>query len=357
MRIVQIIDSLEVGGAEKMAVNYANSLSEKVSFSGIIATRKQGDLYNQIENKENYFFLNRKGLLDIGSVFRLKTYLKKNKIDFIHAHGTSFFIAFCSKIFFPKVKIIWHDHNGARPSQNWNQNKLLLFCSIFFSGIIVVNHDLALWCKKVLKFKKVLYLPNFISNNIHQEKQTLLKGEAGKKILCLANLRNPKNHNLLVNIAIKTFEKYPDWSFHLVGKDSSDDYSKQLKEKILLNNLSNNVFIYGLKTDTFHIINQATICVLTSTSEGLPVALLEYGMQEKPVLSTDVGQIPMIIYDEKNGYIVSVTDEKLFYKRLEMLIESPSIRANFGAELNNNILENYSEKFVLKKYLYWINLL
>jgi len=32
MRIVQIIDSLEIGGAEKMAVNYANALSRKIDF-------------------------------------------------------------------------------------------------------------------------------------------------------------------------------------------------------------------------------------------------------------------------------------------------------------------------------------
>ena len=37
MRIVQIIDSLEVGGAEKMAINYANALSKRVDFSGLVA--------------------------------------------------------------------------------------------------------------------------------------------------------------------------------------------------------------------------------------------------------------------------------------------------------------------------------
>ena len=35
MRIVQIIDSLEVGGAEKMAVNYANALVGQINFSGL----------------------------------------------------------------------------------------------------------------------------------------------------------------------------------------------------------------------------------------------------------------------------------------------------------------------------------
>ena len=32
MRIIQIIDSLDIGGAEKMAVNYANSLAKNIEF-------------------------------------------------------------------------------------------------------------------------------------------------------------------------------------------------------------------------------------------------------------------------------------------------------------------------------------
>ena len=39
MRIIQLIDSLEAGGAERMAVSYANALSEDIEFSALVATR------------------------------------------------------------------------------------------------------------------------------------------------------------------------------------------------------------------------------------------------------------------------------------------------------------------------------
>ena len=32
MRILQLIDSLEAGGAERMAVNYANALAKQIDF-------------------------------------------------------------------------------------------------------------------------------------------------------------------------------------------------------------------------------------------------------------------------------------------------------------------------------------
>jgi hypothetical protein len=42
VRIIQIIDSLEAGGSERMAISYANALAEQIDFSGLVATRKEG---------------------------------------------------------------------------------------------------------------------------------------------------------------------------------------------------------------------------------------------------------------------------------------------------------------------------
>ena len=94
MRIVQIIDSLEAGGAERMAVNYANGLAEIIEFSGLISTRNEGNLLYNLNSSVNYLFLNKKSALDFSALYRLKKYCKLNKIEFVHAHSSSFFIAF-----------------------------------------------------------------------------------------------------------------------------------------------------------------------------------------------------------------------------------------------------------------------
>ena len=71
MRIVQIIDSLEIGGAERMAVNYANVLSEKTEFSGLIASRKEGLIISELIDGVSYLFLKKKKKIDVKAVFRL----------------------------------------------------------------------------------------------------------------------------------------------------------------------------------------------------------------------------------------------------------------------------------------------
>jgi len=132
MRVLQIIDSLEAGGAERMAVNYANALAYELDFSGLIATRKEGPLVSQIKSNVEYLFLDRKSTVDLKLIFRLRSFIYKHKINIVHAHGTSFFIAVLLKLIYPRIKIIWHEHYGSRVSQSRMDNITLFFSSIFF---------------------------------------------------------------------------------------------------------------------------------------------------------------------------------------------------------------------------------
>jgi glycosyltransferase involved in cell wall biosynthesis len=244
MRIVQIIDSLEIGGAERMAVNYANALSKRITFSGLIATRKEGLLLNQIDEKVSYLFLKKQRKIDFQAIFRLREYLKKNKVNIIHAHGSSFFIAVLVKLTLPKIKIVWHDHYGSRVNESKKQNKVLIIASLFFASILVVNHQLEEWNKKNMICKNVIFIPNFsLESNNHQE-ITNLKGTNGKRIVFVANLKNPKNHILILKAFFDLKLNESDWSLHLIGKDYFDSYSDLLKNFIKLHSLENNIYIY-----------------------------------------------------------------------------------------------------------------
>jgi glycosyltransferase involved in cell wall biosynthesis len=258
------------------------------------------------------------------------------------------------KLFYPKIKIIWHDHNGLSEFISVHNFYILKKASFFFNGIIGVNYQIKNWAKIKLKCKVVIYLPNFTNIEVSTQKETVLKGLNGKRILCLANLRDQKNHFLLLEVAEKLKKTKPDWTFHLVGKDFEDNYSAKIKGLIQRKKLGNTVFVYGSKNDVNNIINQADIAILTSKSEGLPVALIEYGLMSKPVILTNVGEIPFIIQDDINGFIVGVNEVEMFYERLIQLIDDSTLRLRFGNYLHQTILENHSEEGVIINYLNWI---
>lgn len=348
MRILQLIDSLESGGAERIAVNYANALAGRVSFSGLVTTRKEGVLVHQLKNQVSYLFLNRKGTFDANAVFRLKSFIKKNKIAIVHAHGTSFFIAVLLKLIYPQIKIIWHEHYGARVQQSRMDNITLFFSSVFFSSVFVVNHQLEAWVKNKLAVKNVFCIPNFTTFETENQKLTSLKGNKDKRIVCLANLKNPKNHLVLLTAFNNMKIKDLGWSLHLIGKDYQDEYSTLLKQYIKFNSLENHIFIYGSRTDIQHILSQAIVGMLVSTAEGFPVTLLEYGLAKLPVISTNVGYCPLIVKDNFSGLLFDPLRISQLEAQLSKIISEKELRESFGLHLYKEVLENYSKESVLK---------
>lgn len=354
MRVVQLIDSLEAGGAERMAVNYANALAEEIEFSALVATRKEGVLKKQLLEKVDYLFLDKRKTLDWKSVVKLRDYVLKHQLTIIQAHSSSFFLAVLVKLTLPSIKIIWHDHYGNSEFLEERPKYILQLASFFFNGIIAVNEKLKSWDLAVLRCENGIYLANFATIQNEVVVQTKLHGQAGKRIVCLANLRPQKNHFLVLDVAAKLKLSHPEWSFHLLGKDFKDSYSQELKDKIIKDKLSNHVFVYDSCSDVAAVLEQAQIGILTSESEGLPVALLEYALYKKAVLLTDVGQVGDIVEDNLNGFIVPSNDKELFYQRLVELIEDKILQENFAERLHQKVVVQFSATSIIKEYMHWL---
>lgn len=354
MRIIQLIDSLEAGGAERMAVNYANALSGQIAFSALVATRSEGVLKEELKKEVPYLFLNRKRRIDIGAVLRLKQFVKVHNVSIVHAHGTSFFMAVLLKLVAFKVKVVWHDHNGNRSNQTRNENKVLRVCSLFFSYVFTVNKELESWSIDNLLTKKVLYVPNFTVVDNTAKTQTILKGNDGRRIVCLSNLRHPKNHLFLITAFSESNLASRGWTLHLIGRDGQDHYSDAVKSLIIDYKLEQSVFIYGSRTDVYFILGQATLGVLASSYEGFPVTLLEYGLSGLAVISTNVGYCKEIIHHEHNGLLI---DPNTISDLVEGFVkmESDVLRRKLGAQLYEDVSTTYSAKKVIASVVFYYN--
>ena len=346
MKVLQLIDSLEAGGAERVAVNIANALVTEISKSYLCSTRQEGILKASLDPKVDYLFLNKKRTFDLKAIIRLKYFIKKEQIDIIHAHSSSFFTATLVKLLYPKIKIIWHDHYGHSEFLHRRPIRILQLCSYFFNHVFSVNQLLASWAERKLYVKSVSYLPNFSVEN-KQSLVTQLKGVEGKRIVCLANLRPQKDHINLLHAFKAISNQHQDWTLHLVGKDFEDDYSNTVKQHIVDLKLSNQVFFYGSCSDTSAILKHCDIGVLSSKSEGLPLALLEYGLTSLPTIATNVGQCEEVIIDEQTGLLVSSENPNALSEALGSYINNPSKREVLGHSLYLHIDKNFSKKAII----------
>lgn len=351
MNVLQVIDTLDAGGAEKLAVSYANALAKKGCNSFLCATRKEGLLKNQLHDDVGYLFLERTSTFDFKAISRLVTFIKKHKISIVHAHASSYFIVTLLKFRLPKLKFVWHDHYGK--SEQLAQRKVLpiKMASLQMNAVIAVNDILEKWAIQKLFVKNVQFFSNFPVKNAQEEKQTFLKGTAGKRILCLANLRPQKDHHNLLEAFQEVHQTFPDWTLHLVGKDFEDDHATSVKESINTKQLTEAVFVYGSCPDVGHIVSQSEIGVLSSKSEGLPIALLEYGLHGLSSIATNVGQCDKVIPNDDYGFLVSPSNSKELMEQLIFLIKNTKERKTKGEKLQQYILDNFSEDAIIDKLL------
>ena len=350
MRVLQLIDSLNPGGAETVAVSYANALLSVTDGSYLCTTRAEGLLQEKIDRQVGYLFLKRQRTLDFGAITRLIKFCKKHNIHVIHAHATSFFIARVAVLFLPKCTLVWHDHYGNSELLNQRPTRWLGLFSKRFDAIIAVNQQLKDWAEARLKSNRVYFLKNAVPKpESNLEFKTKLNGKAGKRIVHLANFRAQKDHLNVLTAFSEVVKSHPDASLHLVGMHWNDSYYESVLNTIASLKIEKQVSIHGPVKQAYQVLLQANIGVLSSASEGLPMALLEYGMAGLAVVCTAVGQCQDVV--KGHGQCVAPNNSTVLANALNGYLGNQELLKSNAESYKNHIEQQYSIQSIIPKLL------
>jgi len=135
---------------------------------------------------------------------------------------------------------------------------------------------------------------------------------------------------------------------HLIGEDPQTSYSASIMKALGNSPVKQKIFYYGTQSEILPLLKQADLGVLSSRSEGLPLALLEYGIAGLPVVCTNVGQCSEVI--NKYGIIVEKENARLLFEGILTYLND---RVKMKEEANlfqQEVEKNYSEKEVIKKF-------
>ena len=97
-----------------------------------------------------------------------------------------------------------------------------------------------------------------------------------------------------------------------------------------------------------HLLN-ADIALLSSVSEGLPLALLEYGMAALPVVSTAVGDCALVLGNGEYGWLVPPNDPLALADALLYVLHHRKEGLEKGRLLHQNVKDRYSETAVISQ--------
>lgn len=168
-----------------------------------------------------------------------------------------------------------------------------------------------------------------------------------KKVLAVGRYEYEKNFSTLIDIWQGVSASYPDWMLEIVGDGPRRG---QLESQVNRLGLQGRVLLSGMTSDIKSHYKSASIMVMLSEYEGLPMVLVEAQTMGLPIVSYKCKCGPRdIITEGVDGYLIDHGDTSAFAKRLTHLMDSADLRQSMGqaAEKNSN---RYSLQTVMTQW-------
>jgi glycosyltransferase involved in cell wall biosynthesis len=152
---------------------------------------------------------------------------------------------------------------------------------------------------------------------------------ASRTVLTAGRLATQKGYDLLIPAWAAVAGRHPDWRLEIHG---SGPLRKELRALIASHGLAGSVTLAGPSSDLGADMDRASIYVLSSRVEGLPLVMLEAMSKGMAVVSFDCPTGPAeIIDDHRNGLLVPAQDVEGLGRALCEMIEDEPLRRRCAA--------------------------
>ncbi len=347
MRIIQIVNGLDIGGKSGGAArfslelsNYLHQRGEEVSIAVVHRFHTDAEKY-----WEDYIHrlgmeiihLNPNDWLDLLQTIRtLKKECINRRIEILHCHSPVGSLAsIITKWGIPNLRIVRTEHTPVP----WGTNLLgkisrLLFTNLLFPICIdmevgvskpitnMLNKRIgAQWCHRSVKFIPPVLPEKYWKRINHPPKK---EPTGGQYIIgSVGSLRKIKGYEYLLKAIALVREKYPAVELILVGDGEEKQTLEELSTKL---HIQNAVQFLGARSDVLELLERMDLFVLPSFVEGLPTSILESWAVGTPVIGSDIPGIRAILSNEQYGWLVAPGDIHALALKIITVLANPQER-------------------------------
>ena len=203
-------------------------------------------------------------------------------------------------------------------------------------------------CQKAKRYYGTIYnIADFTQtlSDVPNIRKSLGIAEDDIVITSTGRITTDKGFDILADVA-KRFKDNDKVKFIIAG---DGEYRSKWLADIEKENMQKQVYLLGYRSDIDDILRESDIFIICTKHETLCNSLLEGGMHKLPLVATNVGGIPEIIDDNKNGFLVPLNDVEGFVSALNKLINDANLCAKMGVAARTKIEEKFSEKAIVEK--------
>ncbi|HEX6207416.1 MAG TPA: glycosyltransferase [Actinomycetota bacterium] len=145
----------------------------------------------------------------------------------------------------------------------------------------------------------------------------------------VANFKHHKGYEDLLRAASLVRRAIPDVRFVLVGRGPLEE---EVRRQALDLGLSGTVVFAGYREDAPRLAQAFDVFALASVHEGLSIALIEAMAMGTPAVVTNVGGIPEVVEQGKQGILVPPRDPGAMAHGITTVLRDAPLRERLGAE-------------------------
>lgn len=350
MKIIHILPSFDIGGAETMCEKLMYELVNlNCEVFAVSLYSKETDITRRLENNGiRIVYLDKKRGLDFSQIWKLYKLFRTEKPNVVHTHLYALkYVAIASIM--AKINVRVHTIHSVAQKESEKVSRLLNRV-LFKTGLVVpVSLSKAIQETVIeeynIKEEKTPYIYNGMPIDEYIPKKDYSFGKK-IKILHVGRFSPVKNHKRLVETFEIVHKKYPMSQLLLAGGGELENEIKLLvKEK----GLESAVEFKGVVSDIGKLMETVDIFCLTSEYEGISMAVIEAMASALPIVSTGVGGINDMIESGESG-ILCKCDAQEIAKELIKMIEDEHLRQRMGqAALLKS--KDFSAEKTAKEYL------
>ncbi len=345
IKLVEVIDELEMGGAQHVLHEIITHLDKEKFDITIICFKKARPFASMLEQEvlaNGFKVIYLKSKKRRYKYLQLMWELTKIRPDVIHAHQTGIVAAYWG--FLARVKTIVTIHTKPELAFIFKKAKKAFDFARKWHCVktVAISRYNERLCQEYWNIpeEEVCYVNNGVN----------IDGCVPESHDCFSFInvgRQDKNKNQI--LIIKAFYRFlkevsSDVQLYLVGDGECKD---QLQKTVAELNIGDKVIFTGYIANPRPFLAKANVYISSSHREGLSLSVLEGMAFGLPVIATDVGGVRDLA--QENGYLIEDDDEDAMFNAMRELYKNPEICKTKGTK-SLEIVQQYTTQKMADGY-------
>lgn len=359
MRILYVIDSLKVGGAEILLVDLLR-IVERQGHEATVAYFSPGPLDRELATLGvPAHRLSRRGLADPRAVLRLLGLIRTWRPHVVHTHLTKSDLVGQLAAALGRVPVRISSAHNVDP---WRRSRVLTRINRLITSrcqwVIAVSNEVrdyltavrAYPAEKLVTVANGIDLERFDPQRRKPVDRTSAWGLGAEHIAIgvIGRLEPQKGHSVLLEAATRVVGEVPESRFLFIGDGS---LRAELEAQRTRLGLDEQVIFTGVMQDVPAVLAALDAVAFPSLWEGLPVALLEAMAMEKPIVATAVGGMPGVLRDGVSGMLVPPGEPVELARGLLGILRDPAMAGALGRQARRVVRRDHSAQAMHQRIL------